>query len=199
MSSIISTADRNKYIAVSRTSLFRATFQMTCGLVGALDRRTHGDPSVGIPSWEEVAWSGVGGKILEKFVPGGETAAKMVDATVNVLSIDDMVSAVNTDKAAFSLLLNSGILASKKLSKDAEGNYTLQETDNTEDLIVNPEWIAERGFTLTKAKAQVDLRIEQYWKQWNPVLYERLYGRKQPKQVDDSSSAPPDHTATSAY
>ena len=196
VSTITPTTDGNTYIAVSRTSPFRATFQMVAGLAGALDKKAHGDPSVGIPSWGEVAWSAVGGKILEKFVPGGEIVTKVVDATASIVSMDDMVSAMNIDKEAFGILLDLGMLTKQKLSKDAEGNYTLRETDNTEDLIVNPEWIAEKGISLTEAKRQVDLRIEQYWKRWHPDLYERLYGRKQPKEVGNPSGAAPDNTAT---
>jgi hypothetical protein len=195
---ITAATDGNKYIAVSRTTLLRATFQMVTGLPGALDRKAHGDPSVGIPSWGEVAWSAVGGKILEKFAPGGEIAAKVVDATASIVSMDDMISAMNTDRQAFGILLDLGILTKQKLSKDAEGNCTLRETDNTEDLIVNPDWIAEKGISVTEAKRQVDLRMEQYWKRWHPDLYERLYGQKQPKKVS-SPFAAPDHTSSSTY
>ncbi len=162
-----------QYGVVSRTSLFKATIQEFIP-GGLLARRLENDPSVRQPGQLQILWSLFGGKAMESLIgSGGGLLAKVFDGVSSGASVDELVRAANLDRTGFNMLLNRGILVRRTPIWDDQCKIVgIEETDETDVLIINPAIVAEVG--VKSAMAIVNQLMTQHWRREDPMLAARL-------------------------
>ena len=166
-----------KYVVATRTSLSRYWAQEATGALGLIDRMSRKDPSVGIPTTAELLWSALGGKYVDKIVPAGEAIVKLFDAATRISCLDDAVRAMHIDQEGFNMLLAKGILSRKRPALGRGGEFIgVVPTDDTDELIVNPEWMKEKELDEFFAEITVNTMMIKHWLQRDPALYARRYG-----------------------